>query len=63
MIAALFFIKENNKSGDEIIQFRAYTPLQQYGLKVVFVDIDLKTLNIDINSVKKKKTKVLWSIY
>lgn len=71
MIAALFFIKENNlKPGDEIIVpavswSTTYTPLQQYGLKVVFVDIDLKTLNIDINSVKKaitKKTKAILAV-
>ena len=71
MIAALFFIKENNlKPGDEIIVpavswSTTYTPLQQYGLKVVFVDIDLKTLNIDINNVKKaitKKTKAILAV-
>ena len=71
MIAALFFIKDNNlKPGDEIIVpavswSTTYTPLQQYGLKVVFVDIDLKTLNIDINSVKRaitKKTKAILAV-
>ena len=32
-------------------------PIIQSGLKVKFVDIDLKTLNIDINDLKKKITK------
>ena len=32
-------------------------PLVQFGLKPVFVDIDIKTLNIDINDLKKKITK------
>ena len=49
-IAALFFRKKNpiNK-GDEVIVpavswSTSYTPLQQYGLKLKFVDIDLNTL-------------------
>ena len=32
-------------------------PIIQSGLKVKFVDIDLKTLNIDINDLKTKITK------
>ena len=50
MIAALFFKKENPlKRGDEIIVpavswSTTYFPLQQYGLKVKFVDVDLDTL-------------------
>jgi CDP-6-deoxy-D-xylo-4-hexulose-3-dehydrase len=32
-------------------------PLVQFGLKPVFVDIDIKTLNIDIDQLKKKITK------
>jgi len=32
-------------------------PIIQSGLKVKFVDIDLRTLNIDINDLKKKITK------
>ena len=57
-IAALFFRKKNpiNK-GDEVIVpavswSTSYTPLQQYGLKLKFVDIDLNTLNYDIESLK-----------
>ncbi len=54
MIAALFFRKDNPlKRGDEIIVpavswSTTYFPLQQYGLKVKFVDIDKDTLNIDL---------------
>ena len=54
MTAALFFRKQNKlKRGDEIIVpavswSTTYFPLQQYGLKVKFVDIDLETLNYDL---------------
>ena len=30
-----------------------YFPLQQYGLKLIFCDVDLHTLNLDIEQVKK----------
>ena len=30
-----------------------YFPLQQYGLKLIFCDVDLQTLNLDIEQVKK----------
>lgn len=58
MIAALFFKKDNPlKRGDEIIVpavswSTTYFPLQQYGLKVKFVDIDLDTLNIDLDQLE-----------
>lgn len=58
MIAALFFKKDNPlKRGDEIIVpavswSTTYFPLQQYGLKVKFVDIDLETLNIDLDQLE-----------
>jgi len=54
MTAALFFRKQNKlKRGDEIIVpavswSTTYFPLQQYGLKVKFVDIDIETLNYDL---------------
>ena len=57
MIAALFFKKENPlKRGDEIIVpavswSTTYFPLQQYGLKVKFVDVDLETLNMDVDKL------------
>ncbi len=64
MIAALFFTKNNKlklKRGDEIIVpavswSTTYFPLQQYGLKVKFVDIDRKTLNMDLDKLEKAIT-------
>lgn len=57
MIAALMFRKQNAlKAGDEVIVpavswSTTYHPLQQYGLKLKFVDIDLETLNIDLTQL------------
>lgn len=54
MVAACFFTANPLlKPGDEVIVpavswSTTYFPLQQYGLHVKFVDIDPKTLNIDI---------------
>lgn len=62
MIAALFFKKDNPlKRGDEIIVpavswSTTYFPLQQYGLKVKFVDVDLDTLNIDLDQLENAIT-------
>ena len=62
MIAALFFKKGNPlQRGDEIIVpavswSTTYFPLQQYGLKVKFVDIDLDTLNIDLDQLENAIT-------
>lgn len=62
MIAALFFRKDNPlQRGDEIIVpavswSTTYFPLQQYGLKVKFVDIDLETLNIDLDQLENAIT-------
>lgn len=58
MTAALFFHSGKSlKRGDEIIVpavswSTTYFPLQQYGLKVKFVDIDLFTLNYDLDALK-----------
>jgi len=58
MIAALFFTKNPLlKRGDEVIVpavswSTTYFPLQQYGLKVKFVDIDRDTLNIDLKKLE-----------
>lgn len=52
-VASLFFKKENPlKRGDEVIVpaiswSTTYHPLQQYGLKLRFVDVSLDTLNVD----------------
>ena len=71
MIAALFFKKNNPlKKGDEVIVpavswSTTYMPLQQYGLKVKFIDIDLETLNFDLNALESAvtgKTKVILSV-
>lgn len=59
MIAALFYTKDEThrlRPGDEVIVpavswSTTYYPLHQYGLKLKFVDIDLKTLNIDVEQV------------
>ena len=56
--AALFFTKKPKlKKGDEVIVpavswSTTYFPLQQYGLKLKFVDIDLDTLNYDLKALK-----------
>ncbi|TEW50702.1 DegT/DnrJ/EryC1/StrS family aminotransferase [Psychromonas algicola] len=60
MIASLFFTKNESlklKRGDEIIVpavswSTTYFPLQQYGLKVKFVDIDRHTLNMDLDKLE-----------
>jgi CDP-6-deoxy-D-xylo-4-hexulose-3-dehydrase len=73
MIAALFFTKNpalKLKRGDEIIVpavswSTTYFPLQQYGLKVKFVDIDRKTLNMDLNKLEgaiTDKTKAILTV-
>jgi len=57
MVAALRFRKKNPlQPGDEIIVpavswSTTYYPLQQYGLKLKFVDIDLDTFNYDISAL------------
>lgn len=62
-VASLFYRKENPlKRGDEVIVpciswATTFHPLQQYGLKLKFVDIDLHTLNYDVEELKKAVTK------
>ena len=73
MIAALFFTKDPSlklEKGDEVIVpavswSTTYFPLQQYGLKLRFVDIDKDTLNFDLDSLKNsltKKTKAIVAV-
>ena len=73
MIASLFFTKDKKlklKRGDEIIVpavswSTTYFPLQQYGLKVKFVDIDKETLNFDLNELEAAitpSTKVILAV-
>jgi CDP-6-deoxy-D-xylo-4-hexulose-3-dehydrase len=71
MIASLFFSKEFKiNRGDEVIVpavswSTTYFPLQQYGLHVKFVDIDIKTLNFDLGELKKavtNKTRIVLAV-
>ncbi len=66
--AALFYTKEPKlKRGDEVIVpavswSTTYYPLHQYGLKLKFVDIDLETLNYDLEALASAitdKTKMI----
>ncbi len=58
-VAALFYTKTPKlKRGDEVIVpavswSTTYYPLYQYGLKLKFVDIDLNTLNYDLEALEK----------
>ena len=54
--------KDKLKPGDKVLipslcWSTSLWPIIQSGLKPVFVDIDIKTLNIDLNDLKKKITK------
>ena len=59
MVAALFYSQNPDlklSAGDEIIVpavswSTTYFPLQQYGLKLKFVDIDAETLNYDLDAL------------
>ena len=61
-IASFFYTKNPMlKKGDEIIVpavswSTTYFPLQQYGLKLKFVDIDINTLNYDLDALKSAIT-------
>jgi len=71
MIASLFYRSEQKiDRGDEVIVpavswSTTYFPLQQHGLKLKFVDIDLETLNFDLEQLKSaitSKTKVILAV-
>lgn len=61
MVAALFYTKNTRlklSPGDEVIVpavswSTTYYPLFQYGLKIKFVDIDLNTLNYDLEQLSQ----------
>lgn len=69
-VAALMYRNKSLQKGDEVIVpavswSTTYYPLHQYGLKMKFVDIDLRTLNIDIDQVRKAigpKTKAIFAV-
>jgi CDP-6-deoxy-D-xylo-4-hexulose-3-dehydrase len=56
-VAALFHLKDRPlQKGDEVIVpaiswATTYHPLQQYGLRLRFVDVDLQTLNMDVSQL------------
>jgi len=64
MVAALFYTKNPKlrlNRGDEVIVpavswSTTYYPLYQYGLKIKFVDIDLNTLNYDLDQLEQAVT-------
>lgn len=61
-VGALFYTKNPKlKRGDEVIVpavswSTTYYPLYQYGLKLKFVDVDLETLNFDLDQLEKAVT-------
>ncbi|UOY08836.1 DegT/DnrJ/EryC1/StrS family aminotransferase [Muricauda sp. SCSIO 64092] len=70
-VAALFYTKQPKlKKGDEVIVpavswSTTYYPLYQYGLKLKFVDIDLETLNFDLDALEQavnSKTKMIMAV-
>ena len=62
MIASLFYTSNSKLApGDEVIVpavswSTTYFPLHQYGLKLIFVDVDLETLNYDLNALENAIT-------
>lgn len=61
-VAALFYKKDLPlKRGDEVIVpaiswSTTFHPLQQYGLKLRFVDVELETLNMDVRKLERALT-------
>ena len=62
-VAALFYKKERPlQRGDEVIVpaiswATTYHPLQQYGLKLKFIDVELDTLNMDVSKLEQALTQ------
>src|SRR5438067_5679038 len=70
-VASQFFVKNNPlRRGDEVLVpavswSTTYHPLQQYGLTLKFVDVDLETLNIDtdlLESAITPKTRAIFAV-
>jgi CDP-6-deoxy-D-xylo-4-hexulose-3-dehydrase len=61
-VGALFFTKDRPlQRGDEVIVpaiswSTTYCPLQQYGLRLRFVDVELDTLNLDVSKLEAALT-------
>ena len=73
LVAALYYSKNPDltlKPGDEVIVpavswSTTYYPLHQYGLKIKFVDIDLQTLNFELDALEKAvsdKTRLIMAV-
>jgi CDP-6-deoxy-D-xylo-4-hexulose-3-dehydrase len=73
MVAALFYVKNPSlklRRGDEVIVpavswSTTYYPLYQYGLKIKFIDIDLNTLNFDLEQLESAisdKTRMIMAV-
>ena len=64
MVAALFYTRNTTlklQRGDEVVVpavswSTTYYPLYQYGLKIKFVDIDMHTLNYDLDQLEQAVT-------
>ena len=70
-VAALFYKKDRPlKRGDEVLVpaiswATTYHPLQQYGLKLKIVDIELETINVDFAQLEKAigpKTRAIMAV-
>lgn len=70
-VASLFFKKDRPlERGDEVIVpaiswSTTYHPLQQYGLRLKFIDVELDTLNIDVSKIEKAigpRTKMILAV-
>jgi len=70
-VASLFHVREAPlMPGDEVIVpaiswSTTYHPLQQYGLKLKFVDVELDTINIDISNLENalsSKTRAIFAV-
>jgi CDP-6-deoxy-D-xylo-4-hexulose-3-dehydrase len=70
-VASLFFKKDRPlQRGDEVIVpaiswSTTYHPLQQYGLRLKFIDVELDTLNMDVSKIEKAigpKTRMILAV-
>ena len=69
-IYSLFFKEEPSQKGDEVIVpalswSTTYAPLEQLGLKIKIIDIDINTLNVNFDLLNKnitEKTKLIIAV-
>jgi len=70
-VASLFYKKDRpHQRGDEVIVpaiswSTTYHPLQQYGLRLKFIDVELDTLNIDVSKIEAAigpRTKMILAV-